>query len=1456
MALSASASVTASAVNGSNGHKSVGKHSDAFGMPDLIEVQRKSFNWLLEEGLSALLEEVSPIKDFTEERFEMSFVEFRLLDPPYSEAECLERETTYSAPLHVTVYLTARKEGIDEGKQQEIFFGDIPLMTRNGTFIINGAERVVISQLVRSPGAYYSVTSDNSTGNLLGSAKLIPYNGAWVELETNNRDGLFAKVDRKRKIAITSLLRAMSTVWDGTLADRYLGLDHSERFENDLQREVYDRLVSDGFRVAPRIDLNPSDQVVPDSRLSADIAVFGNDGSELIVMFDGDPSVGADAAAVDAERYELLEEAGWNNVHRICGADWYGDESSQRKVYNGLKRACEAEGIRPWSEPWGVNAWNSLDVFQVLFPEPNWSDDNLQRSFVADTWHRDPGSSDDESALKELHKRLRPGELPTAKGAQDLIDLTFFRPKRYDLGEVGRHKLNQSLGLNVNPRIRTLTKWDAVRLVRRLIAVNRGEVEPDDIDNLKNRRVRTVGELIKNQLHTGLMRMERVIKDRMTTHPAETTPAALINIRPIAAALKEFFGGSQLSQFMDQTNPLSELTHKRRLSALGPGGLTRDRAGFDVRDVHHSHYGRICPIETPEGPNIGLLGSLATFAKVNEHGFIETPYRKVRKTISNKIEPEKIIGRTLTADVKEKSRNNIRARAGSVIDESLYRQLHRLGEQELEVLPYITGDDADVEYLDAHEESDQLIGEAGTETDELGQLANEVQCRASDERYVKSPSEAVDYIDVSPTQIVSVSTGLIPFLEHDDATRALMGSNMQRQGVPLLLPQAPMVGTGLEGQAARDSGQVALADAAGVVVSATADAVEVMTDGGELQRVPLVKFARSNQSTCFDQHPIVKKGQRVEAGDALADSSSTDGGKLALGQNLLVGFMSWGGGNFEDAIILNEDLVKEDRYTSIHIEKREIEARETKLGPEEITRDIPNVGESNLSNLDENGVVVEGTWIKPGDILVGKISPKGETELTAEEKLLRAIFGEKARDVKDTSLKARHGEKGKVIKVSVIDREEDEDRELPPGVTKMVRVWFAHSRKITEGDKMAGRHGNKGVVAMVLPREDMPLLEDGTPLDIVLNPIGVPSRMNLGQLLETHLGWAARSLGFNAETPVFASWSDVEIEDHIARAWFNSASGAIESRVLGERRAEKAVVSEWLAARGLDYDEMWDETQAGVASEACLKVWLKENVSEVPAADIDAMNRYDLFELARRIDREQSKAAPVLGKQMLVDGRTGERFERPVTVGNIYMMKLSHLAEDKIHARSTGPYSLITQQPLGGKAQFGGQRFGEMEVWALEAYSAPHTLQEMLTIKSDDTRGRVLAYEAIVKGEPVTSADVPESFNVLVKELQGLGLNIGLPEETRVESDVDDFGAALGDGGFSALEPVSGFANGSDGIHVLDTEAELPSPPLPDDLESMFGLEPDDEDGVGADGHVNGVDDSGGDASDPVNGSP
>ena len=1263
----------------SRAYRTFGETNVPTDMPDLIQVQKDSFDWLLGDGLHQLFEEISPITDYSSDnpKYEMSLTEHEIGEPEFSEEECREREITYSVPLHVTIELKINET--DEIKEQTIFFGDMPKMTENGTFIINGAERVVISQLVRSPGAYYSQDEDPATGNRLCSVKLIPYRGAWVELETSNRDILFAKVDRKRKLPVTTLLRAIAAVEDGSEHDQEspLNLDSLE-----AMREIF-----------------------------------------------GDPAEGDEDAEV--------------------------------------------------------------------------------RDFIRSTWESDADAKDEDDALKEFHKRMRPGEPATVDGAKRLVSQMFFDSRRYDLGDVGRYKLNRRIDVDVELTRRTLTKRDFVNIIKRMIKVNEGTAVPDDIDHLGNRRVRTVGELIQNQIRVGLVRMERVVRERMTTHPGETTPAALINIRPVGAAVKEFFGGSQLSQFMDQTNPLSELTHKRRLSALGPGGLTRDRAGFDVRDVHHSHYGRICPIETPEGPNIGLLGSLATYAKVNAFGFVETPYRKVRTSISNR--SDDLIGRVLTQDVREKSRKTIVANAETVVDENLAKRLRRLGEQQIEVRPFISLNAEDVEYLSADQEEEVLIGEPTTPVDAVGQLEGSVRCRTGGEQYVKARPEDVDYIDVSPSQIVSVSAGLIPFLEHDDATRALMGSNMQRQGVPLIRPEAPIVGTGIESRAALDSGQVVRSSIDGIVVSVTSDKIVIADDQGDTRAYPLIRYERSNQSTCINQHPIVTKGQRVNAGQAIADSSSTEGGRLALGQNVLVGFMSWGGGNYEDAIILSEDLVKDDRFTSTHIQKHQVEARETQLGPEEITRDIANVGETNLANLDEEGIVIPGTWVGPGDILVGKVTPKGETELTAEEKLLRAIFGEKARDTKDTSLRVPHGEKGKVIKVRVSKKEDG--AELPPGVSMMVRVWVAHTRKIMQGDKMAGRHGNKGVVAMILPREDMPHLPDGTPLDIVLNPIGVPSRMNLGQLLETHLGWAARELDFSAITPVFDSATEVAIEDELARAWFVSASEARNHRDITDRSIDQERIRQWLQERGYDYDELssHDINDAGKASEACMRLWL----SEIAGQDTTALDRNELLAVARRLDRESGNAAPILGKQTLIDGRTGERFDQPVTVGNIYMMKLIHLAEDKMHARSTGPYSLITQQPLGGKAQFGGQRFGEMEVWALEAYSAPHTLQEVLTIKSDDVKGRVLAYEAIVKGQSVVSADVPESFNVLIHELQGLGLDISMIGDANFET-------GAGDEADEVIEETP-FQEDQDfvpiGGDVMDIGAELPPPVLEFDVD-------------------------------------
>ena len=1272
----------------SRAYRTFGETKVPTDMPDLIQVQKDSFYWLLGDGLRQLFNEISPITDYSSDnpKYEMSLTEHEIGEPEFTEDECREREVTYSVPLHVTIELKINET--DEIKEQTIFFGDMPKMTENGTFIINGAERVVISQLVRSPGAYYSQDEDPATGNRLCGVKLIPYRGAWVELETSNRDILFAKVDRKRKLPVTTLLRAIAAVDDGTEYDE----------ENPLKLD-------------------------------------------------------------------------------------------------------------------------SLDAMRDIFGDPaNDEEGSDVRDYIGATWESDADAKDEDEALKEFHKRMRPGEPATVDGAKRLVSQMFFDSRRYDLGDVGRYKLNRRIDVDVDLSRRTLTKKDFVNIIKRMIKVNDGAAVPDDIDHLGNRRVRTVGELIQNQIRVGLVRMERVVRERMTTHPGETTPAALINIRPVGAAVKEFFGGSQLSQFMDQTNPLSELTHKRRLSALGPGGLTRDRAGFDVRDVHHSHYGRICPIETPEGPNIGLLGSLATYAKVNEFGFVETPYRKVRTTISNR--SDDLVGRTLLQEVREKSRKTLVASPNTVIDQELAKRLRRLGEQEIEVRPYISLSGDDVVYLSADQEEEVLIGEPTTPVDQVGQLEGVVSCRTGGEQYIKARPEDVDYIDVSPSQIVSVSAGLIPFLEHDDATRALMGSNMQRQGVPLIRPEAPIVGTGIEDRAALDSGQVVRTSIDGIVTSVTSDKIVIADDQGQTHVFPLIRYERSNQSTCINQHPIIGKGQRVYAGQPIADSSSTDGGRLALGQNVLVGFMSWGGGNYEDAIILSEDLVKDDRFTSTHIQKHQVEARETQLGPEEITRDIANVGESNLSNLDEEGIVIPGTWVGPGDILVGKVTPKGETELTAEEKLLRAIFGEKARDTKDTSLRVPHGEKGKVIKVRVSKKEDG--AELPPGVSMMVRVWVAHTRKIMQGDKMAGRHGNKGVVAMILPREDMPHLPDGTPLDIVLNPIGVPSRMNLGQLLETHLGWAARELDFAAVTPVFDSASEIAIEDELARAWFVGASGARDRRDLTTRDIDREMIRSWLEDRGYSYDELHSQApeDIGKASEVCMRIWL----ADVAGEDVAGLGREDLLELARRLDRERGNAAPILGKQILVDGRTGEQFDQPVTVGNIYMMKLIHLAEDKMHARSTGPYSLITQQPLGGKAQFGGQRFGEMEVWALEAYSAPHTLQEVLTIKSDDVKGRVLAYEAIVKGQSVVSADVPESFNVLVHELQGLGLDISMIGDQNVDPSYDEDQPS----GVDDLEVHPLPEMESLGGDVLDIGAELPPPVLEFDVD--FEEEDHDED--------------------------
>ena len=1192
--------------------------------PNLIQIQQESYRWACDPslggGLRELFDEVSPIKDFTGKRYELhftsygfgssaevpefedekSFWEYMWAAAKYSQQECYERDVTYAMPLKVRVQLVIKETG--EIKEQDIFMGDFPLMTPKGTFIVNGAERVVVSQLVRSPGVYFTINEDPATGRKLCSAKLIPNRGAWLEFETSSHDLITVKVDRKRKIPATTLIRAISDS------------EHS----------------------------------------------YGTD-EEVMALF--------------------------------------------------------------------------ADV-----------DTNPDHSYIQTTIDREPAVKSEDEALIDLYKRLRPGDPPTLDNARALVNALFFNPRRYDLGKVGRYKLSKRLGLEQTPAQRVLAKEDIVAIFRQIVRLNNGEDGPDDIDHLGNRRVRAVGELLQNQIRVGLLRMERVVKERMSLLPPDTaTPSTLVNSRPVVAAIREFFGSSQLSQFMDQTNPLAELTHKRRLSALGPGGLSRDRAGFDVRDVHFSHYGRICPIETPEGPNIGLIGSLATYARVNEYGFIETPYRRVVRDLGN--DSPDLRGKTLAQDVTN-SRGAVVAEAGSVITAEIANKLSRLSKQRIKIKPLVS---QEIIYLSADEEDNYVIAQANTLLDKNNEfIEDRVEIRYGEKFLLEAP-DRVDFMDVSPRQIVSVTTSLIPFLEHDDANRALMGSNMQRQAVPLILPQSPLIATGMEKEAARDSGQVLFAAYDGEVISVSSNEIVVRYDKEKEQVFPLTKFARSNQGTCINQRPVVNKGDRVKQGQVLADGSSTEGGELALGQNVLCAFLSWEGYNYEDAIVISDNIVKEDRFTSVHIDKHEIEARDTKLGPEEITRDIPNIGEESLRHLDEFGIIRVGAEVGSGDILIGKITPKGERGLTAEEKLLRAIFGEKAREVKDTSLRVPHGEYGKVIDVSVLTR--DDDHDLPPGVNQMVRVFVAQMRKVCEGDKMAGRHGNKGVIARIVPAEDMPFLPDGRPVDIILSPLGVPSRMNIGQLLETHLGWAAKSLGFKAISPVFDGADDSSLEDALAKAWIVRKAGVIDWGHNGENAAHLEQVKSWLTERGYDAEKVFSDEVTGEARQVCLRLWLEE-----VGVDASALSAEEVDRTAENISHEKGLSPPTFGKTLLYDGRTGEPLDHPVTVGYIYVMKLVHLVEDKIHARSTGPYSLITQQPLGGKAQFGGQRFGEMEVWALEAYGAAHNLQEMLTVKSDDVVGRVKTYESIVNGEDILEAGVPESFKVLVKELQSLCL--------------------------------------------------------------------------------------------------
>nr|WP_293951289.1 DNA-directed RNA polymerase subunit beta [Sneathiella sp.] len=1350
--------------------KNFGTIQAATEMPNLIEVQKTSYDAFLmkdtppedrgDEGLQAVFRSVFPIKDFADTA-SLEFVSYEFEAPKYDEEECQQRGMTFAAPLKVTLRLivfevdpdTEAKSVLDI-KEQSVYMGDMPLMTDKGTFIINGTERVIVSQMHRSPGVFFDHDKGktHASGKLLFAARVIPYRGSWLDFEFDAKDVVYVRIDRRRKLPVTALLQA-------------LDMSHEEILNYFYDRVDY-KLEKKGWRTPFNVER------VRGSRLIRDLV---DADTEKVVAEAGTKITQRLAKKLMDEGLKDMLVGHLDLVGRYVAEDLINEQTGEVLVEAGEELT---EALIDRLEAAGFKAVSTLDI------------DNVNVGpYIRNTLAVDKSSSRDQ-ALIDIYRVMRPGEPPTEETAEALFNGLFFDPERYDLSAVGRVKMNLRLDLDVEDTVRVLRKDDILAVVKTLVRLKDGHGETDDIDNLGNRRVRSVGELMENQYRIGLLRMERAIRERMSSVEIDTVmPHDLINAKPAAAAVREFFGSSQLSQFMDQTNPLSEITHKRRLSALGPGGLTRERAGFEVRDVHPTHYGRICPIETPEGPNIGLINSLATYARVNKYGFIESPYQRVE---NGKLSHE-------------------------------------------------------VKYLSAMEESKHTISQANAALDEEGRFTEDfVRCRAQGE-YVVAKPEDVTYIDVSPKQLVSVGAALIPFLENDDANRALMGSNMQRQAVPLLRAEAPFVGTGMEERVARDSGVATVAKRSGVVDQVDATRVVIRaTDEEDLSKsgvdiYNLLKFQRSNQNTCINQRPLVKVGDKVEAGDIICDGPSTDLGELALGRNVLVAFMPWNGYNFEDSILISERIVKDDVFTSIHIEEFEVAARDTKLGPEEITRDIPNVGEEGLKNLDEAGIVYVGAEIQPGDILVGKITPKGESPMTPEEKLLRAIFGEKASDVRDTSLRLPPGVAGTVVEVRVFNRhgvEKDEralaierdeiehlakdrddekailertiyDRlksllvgqavaagpsefkageeiasakllelhrgvwwqisvqddasmekieqlkkqydeaigalrarfenkvdklqrgdELPPGVMKMVKVFVAVKRKLQPGDKMAGRHGNKGVISRILPEEDMPYLEDGKPVDIVLNPLGVPSRMNVGQILETHLGWASHGIG-------------TQVTEIMNRIRHGSAD-------LGPLKAKLKEVYG---------DEEYGEKISGMSDEQFLELGgnLKNGVPMATPV-FDGAKEEDINRLLEVAGLDTS------GQVTLIDGRTGETFDRKVTVGYIYMLKLHHLVDDKIHARSIGPYSLVTQQPLGGKAQFGGQRFGEMEVWALQAYGAAYTLQEMLTVKSDDVAGRTKVYEAIVRGDDTFEAGIPESFNVLVKEMRSLCLNVELSQ--------------------------------------------------------------------------------------------
>ncbi len=1220
-------------------------------MPNLIEVQKNSYQWFLDEGLREVFKDISPIVDYTG-NLSLELVDYQLCkeDIKYSIEECKERDATYAAPIKVNVHL--RNEETGEIAQHDIFMGDLPLMTETGTFVINGAERVIVSQLVRSPGIYYAIDHDKF-GKTLYSSTVIPNRGAWLEYETDSNDVFYVHVDRNRKVPITVLIRALGFGTNQEIIDLF---GEEPKIMASLEKDVSNSFETGVIELYKRLRPGEPEEVENATNL-------------FMGMF------------FDARRYDLAKVGRYKYNKKLA-------------LKNRIAGHVLAEDVIDPS------------TGEVLFA-------------AGTTLTREDATAIQNAAVPFVYIQTEEKNVKVLSNLMvDLSEYVGFDPKEVGIHEAvyypvlekllqeydDEDELKAAIEANVSELVpKHITKEDIIASINYNIHLEYGIGNDDDIDHLGNRRIRAVGELLQNQYRIGLSRMERVVRERMTTQDKDTvTPQSLINIKPVTAAVKEFFGSSQLSQFMDQNNPLSELTHKRRLSALGPGGLSRDRAGFEVRDVHYTHYGRMCPIETPEGPNIGLINSLATYARINEYGFVEAPYRKLDKSDpANPVVTDEVV--YLTADEED---NYIVAQANEPLDE------------------------------DGHFKKNNVSGRFREETSEF-------------------PKANVDLMDVSPKMVFSVATSMIPFLENDDANRALMGSNMQRQAVPLLRTEAPVVGTGMEAKAAVDSGVCIVAKHDGVVEMSSSEKIIVKCDDGTLDEYHVIKFARSNQGNCMNQRPIVKKGDRVTKGMVIADGASTSNGEIALGKNPLIGFMTWEGYNYEDAVLLSERLVKEDVYTSVHIEEYETEARDTKLGPEEITKEVSGNGDNALKDLDENGVIRIGAEVRAGDILVGKVTPKGETEATAEERLLRAIFGEKAKETRDTSLKVPHGAYGVVMDTKIFTRENGD--ELPPGVNKSVRVYIAQKRKISVGDKMAGRHGNKGVISRILPVEDMPFLPNGRPLDIVLNPLGVPSRMNIGQVLEIHLSLAAKVLGFNVSTPVFDGANEHDIMD------------ALEM-------ANDYANSDWETF----YEKYKDDTEKEVMD------YLYEH----------------------RDHREEWKGVPInrTGKVKVRDGRTGEEFDSPVTIGFMHYLKLHHLVDDKIHARSTGPYGMVTQQPLGGKAQFGGQRFGEMEVWALEAYGASHTLQEILTVKSDDVTGRLKTYEAIIKGENIPAPGIPESFKVLLKEFQSLGLDVGVLDENGEEvelgesmdtgnenvkkymgEDPDDFNEDLGENGYSGI---------------------------------------------------------------------